>query len=443
MLTLAAIPSGCSTGGEDGSGDDGTGASETLTLRTPERVDTIAALLDRVPGDTTAISVVDIAAARRALGLPATADPTDDSGKISSPGYRLAEFTEPVLDGLADEVPSKRDAQAVDFGRVTAAVSLRTFEQNEMVMVLTPQPRREIEAALMRNPRQPVKAVAAGILLATGQANSEAPARALGSLDYVALGEGFVAVTDTLARARAVLAESGPARGFAVARRYLDSVRGEERAVTIADGIQVTRDDASCIRLIAGGGRLKAGSEDFVLLLNEAPDRTRFPAVVEATEDEDYRLARPRVDGSALRLKMTITGRYRESLSAAGAAGGGLPGSYYRCKGLPLRPQLSFRNRPPKDEPRPDPAGGNNYIAQKASRLIAIWSSARTRVRVNCPVDNSKPNSTIRCSGTRRDGDRQYRYAVTVTFDASRLAEIGAVAVTSSDDKTGTIMDYR
>lgn len=304
LLTLAAILAGCSTAG-DGSGDaDGGGGGETLTVRSPERVATIDALLDRVPGDTTSISVVDIAAARRALGLPATADPTDDSGKVSSPRYRLSEFAAPVLEGLADEVPSKRAAQAVDFGRVTAAVSLGTFERNEMVMVLTPQPRRAIADALTRNPRQPVKTVAANILLATGQESSEARARALGSLDYIALGEGFVAVTDTLARARAVLTDSGPARGFAVARRYLD-------------------------------------------------------------------------------------------------------------------------------------------IAQRASRLIAIWSSARTRVRVNCPSANSKPNSTIRCTGTRRDGSRQYGYAVAVTFDASRLAEIGSVAVTSSDDKTGTIMDYR
>jgi hypothetical protein len=87
--------------------------------------------------------------------------------------------------------------------------------------------------------------------------------------------------------------------------------------------------------------------------------------------------------------------------------------------------------------------GANNQIAQKASRLIAIWSTVRTRVRVSCPSNDATPNTTMRCSRTRRDGSRPYHDTVAVTFDDSSHAEIGSLDVQSTDEGTGTIMDYR
>ena len=420
-LTLAAA--GCGGGGDDDS-------PPAPAIRGPAPAAPMSVLLDRVPANTLVLDAIDLAGAKRDLGLPARTDP---SVEVDRPRARqtLANTASFVLADVADR--ERRPAlQALDLPRATGAVKTESFSAGRLVLVATPQTPADIAARLRR---ARLDLVEANILAA--EPSSEPP---LGfSYTHVALGPGFVAITDSLELARAMLARDGPDPAFAVARKHLDDVTGARRVLKIVAGNGDEDDDAGCVRLAAGGQRLDATTHDLTLLLSETPDRGRVivgnTRLTRDTNAEFYRLRTASVQGRALRLKVAPA-RRGSPFNGADAASDP-SGEYYRCKGLPLKP------RPLSTQPVRELGPEQSYVEESAAGLITARSSAATRVHVTCPSDHGDPNKTMSCTGTRRDDGRVYHYDIRLRFDGSALSEIASIDVRSADDKTGTIMDNR
>lgn len=423
VLASAAVLAACG-GGNDS--DD-----EAPVNREPVTAASMDALLDRLPSDTIEIDTLDLAAIKRKLGLPGDRDPTIESDR--PPAQRkLSTAAFSIANKLAGDPDAKVEPIA-DLGLVTAAVEVATFALDVMVLLATPQPRAEIERALAKGGFESVAENRFSI------PPVDSPAyRNRGQLLHVAIGEGFVAAASTPELARDVVATAEPAPGLALARRHLDRVRGDERALRAVAGIDDEDADAECIRLIAGGNLIDSkGAEDVVLLLSETPDRRRIVVgnrgLTRDTTIDDYALRSASIEGRTVRLK--VAGAKRPSTIVNGVdAAGSPPGWLYRCNGLALRPKTN------PQAGTADDAGGN-FVEERVNGFIASRSSARTRVKVRCPVDHGEPNATIRCTGTRSDGADTFQYQFAVTFDASSLSDVAAVKITSTNDTTKTILD--
>jgi hypothetical protein len=327
QLLRAAILSAVAAAALAGCGaDDKDGAAASAATPPSARM---AALLDRVPAAANVLLSFDLAAARRELRLPADRAPSD-------PGDRVLVVAEDRFDRAAltplrylalPDLPAA--VRAIDHGQVTGAVDAQIDrpdgDLDEVVILATQQPRREIQRRLRSRGWR--RGADGGY---TRRAQSLEPE----VFSVIAFGNGFVVGATTRALARDVVAQThAPDPRLVDERRLLDSVRGAYRAVFVDLPPRL----APCVRAVAGGQRFDArGDEDLVLTFAATPDPDRIllgrgaQRVSPATRD--YRVRDTTVRGRELRMKIALVGEPDVASSAARLAVGG-PGAdaLYRC----------------------------------------------------------------------------------------------------------------
>jgi len=414
-------------GGCGGDGDDG---KATATAEGwPSSDGGVKALLDHVPGEATEITVMDLAAAKRQLRLPADLDPADYKTD-GRPGR--GRFYSAAVKPLGHLLAPNPVVRAIDHGRVSTVIEAYT-RRGPVLILTTPQPRAEIERGLEGAGRRRIAADAYAL-------EREDVDHEIGAL---AFGEGLIVMAESLGVARAALARRAPDSRLAPARAVLDSVRGAFRVVRTGP---FSADDAPCLSVIAGGARFdRRGGEDLVLKLKDRPDGNRVVlnkgAQMHDILTDDYKVRTIAIEGDVLRIKLDLRKDALDNSSAATIVHGGVrPRQVYRCENIQPAPRSGRTPRLPLPPPPPEPDRSGSKLETGVSGYIAAGSTAPNAVKVRCPQRRAKRNSKLRCTGTRRHAGRLYHYTIVVNFDARG---IGSIDIDSPDDETGTVVEKR
>jgi hypothetical protein len=177
LIALLAVAAGC--------GDEK--AKQTTTIEPPA----FGELLRRIPATESHAYALDVAAARRGIGLPANAAPAPPSGGTDG-ARRLRALIAATVPSypVRDNGPFER---AVDYGRVTGI--MRFDGPPEVVVIATREPWDELRARLGRNGWRPGKY---GVLVQEDRGSGRL-------LDYVSGGDdGLLVATGSLESALAV-----------------------------------------------------------------------------------------------------------------------------------------------------------------------------------------------------------------------------------------------
>lgn len=297
-LALAALISGCSSGGGSGSGADGD-------------------LLDRLPSDARMVASVDLAKAREALGLPVGADPLEGDPENELRLVFIAGFALPHLQAPTPD-PAR---EALDHGQIEAAVSGGEFG-SQVTVVQTRQPVEEALDALEKEGYR-----RDGDVLA-----SEKPAGRVSQIAYGAAGEADGLLV--LASTREVLDEAIEGGGGADApwRELLESVEGPLRLAVPSDG--------DCLQGLAGADSLKPAEGEIVVDPDGDPERSRASFLEDADEPSGRSLPGPfrgaefdeaKVDGDLLRAPFSYDSNAPGPSPVGGLLGDVPASSFYDC----------------------------------------------------------------------------------------------------------------
>jgi hypothetical protein len=398
----------------------------------------VGPLLDRVPGEANAIITMDMAAAKRELGIAADTDPKRYRARQGT-GTPEARFDNAALKivGYVTGVGRTPIADAIDHGAITAAVhALMVGAGGELKIYRTSQSRASLDAGLRK----------AGLREASDDVYVvEKPQRGA-SLTAAALGDdGLVVAGETAAVVSGVARRAEPDPRLAPMRRMLDLTRGSLRAVQ--SHVELRRDEAPCVLRVAGGALLTPGDEDEDLVL-ELRGEPRASDVVLGTSTSrreylyrDYRVSDVSREGQLLKLKVrTPPGSLANENAVTISQYASDLDLLYRCPGAgaaKARAQTQARRDKLPDPAPPDRSGSD--IETAVSGYIAAGSLAPPpAVKVRCPL-KSLPRSlkVLRCTGTRRYKGRLYHYTIKVNLKYPR---IDSLDIDSPDDKTGQIV---
>jgi len=389
-------------------------------------------LLDRLPARLDTLEYIDIAAAERQLHVAATRDPTLRYQDASESERRLEPGPSSVIDYLGGQnnpVGESLD-RAIDHTRVTAAVRAEgSFSPGRegfsaIVLVATTQSAADIRRGVEHEHLKRV-----------GPDAYRAPIHESAYRD-LAFADGIFVLASSRTAALEAIRRKAPAAGNRL-RRRLDAIRGAWRVI-------YAQPSDSCVTSIAGGERFDAhGDEDLVLTLREAPD-PRWVLIGRGAQlrdslTSDYRLGAVTVHGSTLRIALGLVPHAKTFSSAAyltGEAGVDARGVYL-CRS-DRRTSLKALGLDLPPPPEPDRSG--DIAEDLVSQYVAFASSAPTAVRVRCPGMELPTSVQVTCSATRAHPGGRYHYTLIATFGAIAL---DAVAVASSDDPTGTILDQK
>lgn len=417
-LALAAAGCGAESGGENNSGS------------------AVAPLLDRVPGEAMQIIAMDMAAAKRELGVAADLDPERYGERQVSytPEERLDTAALQVVDYLVVTSPF---ATAIDHGLISAGVKATLIPGGPLTILKTSQPRTEIARGLGRAGLR--RSGAGGFVLKKGKDSF--------GLSAVALGDGLVVLAETLDVASAVLRRTEPDPGLAPTRRLLDATRGALRTVQRYPA-ESLHPESACLLGVAGGQIFTSGNEDedLALLLRGEP-RASEVTLGEGSQQRDDPLTQPyRVtdvarSGRTLSLKVHTTPDARNQLSAAQIAGGHVPPYLvYHCPGAAAqRARRKLESTREILPPSPEPDRSGSRLETLISNYVAKLSTAPNAVRVRCPVQTLPAGTRrLRCSGTRAHQGKTFHYTLRVVFAPN--ASIKYIDLDSRDDTTDTIV---
>lgn len=397
----------------------------------------VGALLDRVPGEATQIIAMDMAAAKRELGVAADLDPE---------GYRRrqilrtpeAKFDNAALKivGYVTGIGKTPITEGIDHGAITAAVhAFMVGAGGELKIYKTSQSRESLDSGLRK----------AG-LRATGDGVYVVEKPRVGTtLTAVALGDdGLVVVGETPDVALGVVRRSEPDPRLAPMRRLLEIPRGALRVAS--SHVKLVEEEAPCVRRVAGGEMLTAGNEDedLALELSGVPRASEVVLGTSAARKEflyrAYRVGDVARDGQYLTIKVRTPVNGIANDNAATLADSADLDLLYRCPGpaaARARAAAQTRRDAIPDPTPPDRTG--SALETKVSAYIAAGSLAPPpAVRVRCPV-KLVPRSVkvLRCKGTRRYKGRLYHYTIKVNFD---YPQIESLDVDTPDDETGDIV---
>jgi hypothetical protein len=317
-LGLAALVAGCGGGGERKrpARHPAPSVAEASTALPA----TIAALLDRVPGTSDEIGVMDLATARRQLGLDAGFDPAGYGESLRVASHDRFDTAALTLLGYLTEGDELAWPAAIDHGRVTAAVSGASFLGEHTLILATTQPRAEIEQGLAQ----------AGAPATSLHSFTIAPPRLEGFRSLIA-GNGFVILASSRRAALATLRRRTADPRLARARAMLERVGGALRVFQrVDDDIDA---GAACVQAMAGGQRFDAhDTEDLLLDLDEQPQAARV-VLGRAARGELASLFRARavrIDGRTLHIDVRSDESSGEG--AASIADHIRPAQVYRCR---------------------------------------------------------------------------------------------------------------
>jgi hypothetical protein len=343
-IVAAVALAGCGGGGGSSTGT-GPLTSATPAPATAAPALSADALLDHLPGGVTEIAVMDLAAARRQLGIAADTDPADY--RIDdNPGRRR--FDDAALKPLGYLTRPTKAIRAIDYGRVTAVISARRSFEETVLILATTQPRAEIERGLSAAGRRPIADDAYAL---------QKPDTGFEGAKVLVFGDGLVVLGSSLGVARGVLRRTVRDKRLAPTRALLDSVRGAFRAVPVGS----LTPDAPCVDAIAGGQRFEAhGDDDLVLRLTEpaAAGRVVLDKGAQRTDDltADYSVRHVTVKGQTLALRVDLTPDAIANSSAASIAYGEVqPEQVYDCRGTTAKPAAPGSSSDPELLPLPAP----------------------------------------------------------------------------------------
>jgi hypothetical protein len=419
---LALVAAGCGSGsGSKRGADDASNAA-------------VAPLLDRVPRGASTVSALDLATAKRQLGVAADLDPARYRERLASgtPEERLDEAALKVLDYLFFTSPFTK---AIDHAKVSAAVHANLLAEGYLTILRTSQPQADIARRL----------VAAGMKREEGGFVIDGPELPFG-LAAAALGaDGIVVFAKTIAVATSAARRRAPDPGVAQTRQLLDATHGPLRTVQMAS--QFPDAEVACLRGIAGSQTFTSGAEneDVALRLTGEP-RASEVTLGEGAQRRDpltspYRVTGISRSGQLLTLKIRVTPNPRHHANGVTVAGDTLPDYLvYRCPGAAAEQARRKRERDRKIEPAtPEADRTGSRLETVISDRLAVSASAPTAVRVRCPVP-TLPRGTrkLHCTGTRPDGAKRYHYTLSIAFNQD--GTIKYIDTSSPDDDTGTIV---
>ncbi len=288
-------------------------------------------LLDRVPSEATQIVAMDMRAARRELGVAPDLDPKRYRSRSGS-ATPEAKFDNGALKivGYVSGVGRTPVADAIDHGAITAAVhAYLGGAGGELKIYKTSQSRGSIARGLQE---AGLRAVGRDVYVL------ERP-KARTTLKAVALdGGGLVVVGETADVVSGVLGRSEPDPRVAPLRRMIEASRGALRAAY--SHVELPREEAPCVRRVAGGELFTPGNEDEDLVL-ELHGEPRASGVVLGTSasrkdfrHRDYRVSDVSRQGQFLTLKVRTPASALASVNAATIAENSTSlDLLYRCPG--------------------------------------------------------------------------------------------------------------
>ena len=294
---LALLAGGC--GGDDGGGDD-----EPAQVA-PAR---FADLLARLPvGERRAIAL-DVAGARRELGLPADAEPPAPPDHGTDGARRLRGLVAATVLNypIKDNGPLDR---AVDYRQVTGLA--RVDGPPEVLLIATREPWKDLRAALERGGWRERRD---GVL--------ERPAGP--ELRWVAGRDGFVVAAGDPAVPRAVL--QGRTRTAPPLRALLTAADGPARAARLSDT------GSGCVRAFGVSYSPAAAAGRFLVAVDAVPPLAfRLRAVPGKRLPGGYETQTPRAAGGRVDVPFTFEASTDPAVQPASLALGSSPYFAYRC----------------------------------------------------------------------------------------------------------------
>ena len=279
------------------------GADEGDDRRTRVEPAPFGDLLARVPARERSAIALDVAAARRELGLPAdagTGDRTDGQRRLR------AMVAATVLNyPIRDDGPLDR---AIDYRRVTGL--LRVDGPPEVLLVATRQPWNDLRRALAREGWRPVRG---GVL--------ERPARGGAPvLRWVAGRDGLLVAGGDPRLAPRVLDRREPTSR--PLRALLGATAGPARAARLLDG--------RCVSGQAAGYSPADAAGAFVIAVDDVPPLPYRTARVRRLPD-GFELQRPYAAGGRVSVPFTFEAASDPTVQPAALARASAPLFAYRC----------------------------------------------------------------------------------------------------------------
>jgi len=249
----------------------------------------LSALVDRLPrGEFPGVAVVDVVAAREALGVAEDIDPRTailEGDPESRFGYAVA-IGIPYLQD-PQETPL---VEAIDATQITAAASTLTFGEGAVTVLQTDQDFEEIASSLEGD----------GFTRDGDLLTSDAPPLETGGASAVAGGDGLVALGFAAEDASAAVGEisevpEGPER---------DLIADLDAPAAVA--IATPEGSDTCYEAIAIVDRLVDGEGEFVVVAAEpSADGFVFNDGADEFLSEPYDFGEPTIDGTNLRVPFT------------------------------------------------------------------------------------------------------------------------------------------
>ena len=295
-IALALLVAGCGGGGD---GD------------APDRVEPVpfGYLLARVPTREDKAIALDVAGARRELGLTASAAPPAPPDQGTDGGRRLRGLVAATVLNypIKDNGPLDR---AVDYGLVTGLV--RVDGPPAVLLIATRQPWDDLRAALEREGWHERR-----------DRVLERPAdERVRVLRWVQGRDGFVVAGGDPREVRAVFA--GRERTAPELRTLLDAASGPARAARLVD--------SRCVRGFAGGYSPAAGQGQFVVAVSDVPPAPfRLQPVRGQPLPERYSTQTPRAAGGRVQVPFTFEAATDPAVQPTSLALSGSPYFAYDC----------------------------------------------------------------------------------------------------------------
>jgi len=293
---LALVAGGC--GGDDGGEDE---PSQVVPAR-------FADLLARLPAGERRAIALDVAGARRELGLPADAEPPAPPDHGTDGARRLRGLVAATVLNypIKDNGPLDR---ALDYGQVTGLA--RVDGPPEVLLIATREPWDDLRAALERGGWRERRD---GVL--------ERPAGP--ELRWVAGRDGFVVAAGDPAVPRAVL--QGRTRTAPPLRALLTAADGPARAARVSES------SSGCVRAFGVSYSPAAAAGRFLVAVTAAPALAfRLKAVPDRSLPEGYETQTPRAAGGRVDVPFTFEASTDPAVQPASLALGSSPYFTYRC----------------------------------------------------------------------------------------------------------------